>query len=140
MKINILFSVVICLLIFSCAVAPQEIHYEKDQCHACRMMISDPRFGAELVTIKGKVYKFDAIECMLPEVIKNGKEAYAFILATDFQQPGKLLDVKDLDFLINDQVPSPMGRNLSAYQLPDRKSIADSNWFDWSGLLMHFNH
>ena len=51
------FVVVLCLpfLIISCGVSPQPIIYGTDECEHCRMMISDNKYGAEIVNSKGKV-------------------------------------------------------------------------------------
>ena len=39
------------------------------------MTIVDPRYGAELVTTKGKVYKYDAVECLINSVYADEKLA-----------------------------------------------------------------
>lgn len=122
----------------SCQISPREINYGKDQCSACKMIISDSRFGAELVTKKGKIYKFDAIECMMPEVLENGKDQYAFMLVTPFEKPGELIDASEVEFLISPDVPSPMGRYLSAHLDVDRQNYIDARWYSWSGLLKEF--
>ncbi len=48
----------------SCTVAPEPILLGKDNCTFCKMTIADPRFGSEIVTNTGKVFKFDDINCM----------------------------------------------------------------------------
>lgn len=80
------------------------------------MIISDPRFGAELVTSKGKIFKFDSVECLLNEVGEKGEEHYAHILVTDFTQPEKFIEATSAAYLISDRISSPMGANLSAYR------------------------
>ena len=55
----------IALLVFSCNSSPQPIDYGNDGCHFCKMTIVDKVHAAEIVTKKGKVYKFDATECMV---------------------------------------------------------------------------
>ena len=120
-------------IVLSCSPEPFPIEYGEDQCAACKMIISDSRFGCELVTTKGKVYKYDAIECLVPEVIKNGTDHYSFILVSDYKNPGKLIDVKEAAFKIDPGVPSPMGGNLSAYteaQMNDK-----DEYLDWVGLV-----
>ncbi len=51
-------------LISSCNTGPEPFKFGKDNCHFCKMTISDARFGAEIVTTKGKIYKFDDVKCM----------------------------------------------------------------------------
>lgn len=49
-----------------CAYAkPEPIAYDVDACAYCRMQISDPRFGAALVTAKSRTLKFDSIDCLV---------------------------------------------------------------------------
>lgn len=105
----------IIILFSSCQPEPQAIDYGFDACTHCKMTISDNRFGSELVTSKGKVYKFDAIECLV-EYKKVSTEKYAFQLVTDFNEPGKFIDAEKAWYLKSDAIPSPMGMGLSAYR------------------------
>ena len=40
---------------------PDPIHFDRETCEICNMIISDPRFAAEIRDPKGKVHKFDDI-------------------------------------------------------------------------------
>ena len=43
---------------------PEEIHWDRDVCELCKMLISDPKFAAEVRGgEKRKLYKFDDIGC-----------------------------------------------------------------------------
>ena len=55
----------ILVLFQQCTQEPEPLVYGKDVCQFCKMTLMDHKFGAELVTNKGKVYKFDDINCML---------------------------------------------------------------------------
>lgn len=122
----------------SCSVSPQPINYQTDQCHFCKMMISDPRFGAELVTRKGKIYKYDAIECMVDDMLQNGEDHYAYILVTEFATPGTLVDARNMQYLISQRLPSPMGGNLTAHQtIKTELSDTSAQWLTWDELLKH---
>ena len=125
--------------LMSCNTDPQPIDYGEDQCEACKMMISDKRFGAELVTMKGKIYKYDAIECLIPEVIKNGEDHYKHLLVTDYNSPGTLIDGRKSLFLVSENRPSPMGGNLSAYVADDEikavESLVGGNIYNWKQLI-----
>ena len=48
-----------------CQSGPEPIRYGQDNCAFCKMSFSDRRFGGEVCTKKGKVYKFDDIHCLL---------------------------------------------------------------------------
>lgn len=133
---------VIFVTLFSCTVEEQPINYNEDQCFACKMMISDQKFGAELVTTKGKVFKYDAIECMVRDVIKNKDTEYALFLVTDFHQPGQLINAENATFVISSDRPSPMGAFLSAYetasQIENEIKAPPSVIYNWNELQNHF--
>ena len=43
---------------------PEDIHWDRDVCELCKMLISDPKFAAEVRGgEKRKLYKFDDIGC-----------------------------------------------------------------------------
>src|SRR5690606_39410929 len=73
----------------------------EDHCTHCRMSIADPKFGAELVTQKGRVFKFDALECLVPYLQDNSQERYAHILAISYDEPGQLKPVYELRFVFS---------------------------------------
>ena len=54
----------IAFLLIGCNPKAEKINLGKDQCAECKMTIADPKFGAEIVTKKGKVYKFDDTHCI----------------------------------------------------------------------------
>lgn len=102
------------LLCWACTPAPVPIEYGSDACTFCQMTIVDQQHGAEVVTSKGKAFKFDAIECMV-HYITQSPETYAFYLVNDYENPGKLLDAQACTFLISEGIPSPMGASLSGF-------------------------
>jgi copper chaperone NosL len=127
------------LVTASCGSNPEPINYGHDECEFCRMQISDNRYGAELVTDKGKVYKFDSIECLIEfAMVKNliGDSNQNF-LVTDFATPESFTDATSAFYVHNDNFRSPMGLNVSAFdsELSRQKFVAESggnllNWID----------
>ncbi len=109
--------VLLSLFLASCSIEPQPIQYGKEQCAFCKMTIADSRFGCELLTKKGKAYKFDSNECMINYVAKNkvGEETIYSLLTTDYSSPGKFVNAKSAFFIINPAFQSPMGANLAAF-------------------------
>ena len=103
------------LALSACAPQPKPIEYGVDGCVYCQMTIVDRQHAAEAVTDKGKVYKFDAIECMVNYTLQNPEMEMAFLLANPYTQPGELVSVEDCTFLISPNLPSPMGAYLSAF-------------------------
>ncbi len=112
-----IFLGIITALLISCNVSPQQIEYGTDACHFCNMTIVDRQHASQVATTKGKAYKFDAIECMvhsLQDELKDTK--IALYLVADFNQPGQLMDATSSSYLISNQISSPMGANLSAFE------------------------
>jgi len=105
------------IIIFcSCSPEPVPISFNRDQCDFCKMMISDPRYGAEIVTEKGKVYKFDSIECMpayLTQFQFTAENIHSFWVV-DFNNPQTLINAQKAVYLHSKNLRSPMGLNLTA--------------------------
>jgi len=116
-KIFCLLLIVACL---GCEKNPDPIQYGKDQCEFCKMTISDPQFGAEIISDKGRIYKFDAIECLI-RFIKSSDPKSSDILITPYNQPTKLIPKDSLVFLLSSQIKSPMGAGLAA--MPNKNSV-----------------
>ncbi len=100
----------------SCKSEPKPIQYGKDGCHYCKMTIVDKIHGAELVTQKGKIYKFDAMECMLNFTDDFGEGEIKFKLTNHFETPVELINSESAYFLISEKLPSPMGANLTSFE------------------------
>ena len=107
----------ILVVLYGCSPEPEPIRFGSDLCVYCKMMISDTRYGGEMVTIKGKVYKYDSIECLAASYLKgeiNQAEIHS-LWTVDFAQPEKLIDAKQALYLQSKDLHSPMGLNLSAF-------------------------
>lgn len=103
------------LLIGACTPEPQPVEFGSDMCAHCKMTIVEKPFAAELVSKKGKVFKFDAIECMVHFFKENSEDQFALFLVRDLNNPEEWQDAKNCSYLISKQLPSPMGAFLSAY-------------------------
>lgn len=108
----------IAILFAGCSREPQPIHYGHDQCSYCKMTITDTRYGSELITGKGKIYKFDSAECLVDFVASGEVEEKNIykLLITDFVTPENFTDAKTALYLISQNLPSPMGANLTGFQ------------------------
>lgn len=134
---------VISLMLIGCSVEPVPIEYGLDACHFCKMNIVDKQYAAEFVTQKGKVYKFDAIECMVQELNTRDITSIGLFLVTDYQQPGVLTDAKQCSYLKSSSMPSPMGADLTAFssEMMAQKTLGDNHGevFNWDVLLQKYN-
>src|SRR5688572_13689262 len=85
------------LLCVSCSTGPDPIHFGQDNCHTCKMTLMDNKFGAELVTKKGKIYKFDDMRCMV-NYLNSGierEDEFAHKMVINFANPGNLIDATE---------------------------------------------
>lgn len=126
-----------CIVISSCKINTEKVNidYGKDQCAYCRMTISDPNFGAELITEKGRVYKYDAVECMINNINEDNTQ-FLKLFAVPYDDPKTLHEVSNLQYLISPDYRSPMGANLTSYVTPE---TLDEKYRDqlmtWNQLL-----
>lgn len=104
------------LFLTGCAVEPRPINYGKDACAFCEMTIVDRQHASEIVTKTGKAYKYDSIECMLRDRKNHTDETIALYLVCDFAQAGQFTDALQAVYLVSENIPSPMGANLSAFR------------------------
>lgn len=104
------------VLVYACTPSPEPIRYGEALCHWCKMTIVDRQHAAEAVTRKGRVFFFDAIECMMQFLDDaDNEEDFALLLVNDFSRPGELIDAQTATYLVSEQIPSPMGAFLSAF-------------------------
>ncbi len=131
------------LLMVACSPEPQPIAYGTDFCDFCRMTIVDKQHAAELVTTKGRVYKFDAIECQVQYLQQHQEVEFSHFLVTDYASTeGGLFAAEDCTYLISPNLSSPMGANLTGFA--DQKIAQQfqaektGELYDWSSLQAHF--
>ncbi|MBK8699700.1 MAG: nitrous oxide reductase accessory protein NosL [Saprospiraceae bacterium] len=93
---------------------PEPINVNKDVCQHCKMNISDTRFAAELITPKGRIYKFDDILCMAA-FDNNQPEKGGIMYICDYGNPGTLVSIDSVSFLKGEAIQSPMRGNVAAF-------------------------
>jgi copper chaperone NosL len=106
------------MLIFlsSCEVTPKPIAYGKDLCDDCRMTIMDPKFGAEILTKKGRVYKFDDARC-IAHFIKTGQikeKDIKQVVFIDYNDQKNFMEANKAVFVVSASLQSPMNSNAAA--------------------------
>ncbi|MBD3630558.1 hypothetical protein [Cyclobacterium sp.] len=126
------------LWLMACSTDPEPIAFGEDHCSYCKMKIADPRFGGELVSSKGKVYKFDAMECLLPYLNESKEDEFAHILGIAYDDPGKLIAVENLNFAISENYPSPMGAHLAGFRDQPTDGSKSLNWQALQDQLSEF--
>lgn len=123
---------IVSITFFSCSTTPEPIRYGEDYCHFCEMTIVSQAHSARAVSTKGKQFKYDAIECMMNDIIKSQTEM-AVKQVADFANPGAMIDVEKAGFIVNDTINSPMGENLAALE-----KGSSENLFTWNELKTRF--
>ena len=143
MKTTTIILILSVLNLMACQVGPVAINYGNDACHYCKMTIVDKQHSAELVTVKGKAFKYDAIECMMHDLEEWEHPEVAHFLVADFEKPGNLTDATKAQFLISKTIPSPMGEFLSAFEeeadLINILKEHQGERFDWGSLKRKYN-
>jgi len=104
------------IIFFGCSQNPEPLKYGFDSCEHCRMVITDNNYGAELITSKGKIFKYDSIECLAAYQSKLSDKDIHSMWVVNFYPPNELINTNDAYFLLSKNLKSPMGLYLSAYK------------------------
>ena len=104
---------------------PEAIHYDRDACEMCNMIISDPRFATEIRDPDGRIHKFDdigdAIHWMENQPwFKAGQQPKEFWVM-NFRDGKTWLDARKA-FYLPDQV-SPMDYGFAAVPTREPGSV-----------------
>jgi len=99
----------VCALVIACddATRPVEPVWGKQACSHCAMLLSDPRFGAELTTEAGERYFFDDPGCMAAFVRDRSPRVRAMWV----HQGSTWIDAKSARF---ERAASPMDYGFAA--------------------------
>ncbi len=124
--------------ITSCNSSPDAIILGKDNCSYCKMPFSDARFGAELITSKGRVYKFDDAHCLFAFIDENSGivKGNSKIYFVDFADKHAFLPAQNAMYLKSDAFHTPMNGNIAAFQSPDSLRAAIQKF---PGIMLTWN-
>lgn len=141
---NLLILLII-LSLTACKPEPRAIAFGHDACHFCKMTVVDRQHAAEVVTVKGRAYTFDAIECMVNYVgeLEEGEQGFAHLLVNDYEKPAALIPAQESYYLISKKIPSPMGAFLSAFKTQAAaeamQKAKGGQVYDWTSIQQHLN-
>lgn len=94
----------------------EPIRIGQDQCELCKMGIEDAKFGTELITEKGRIYKFDDLSCMQSYATENVTEiGNARLFVPDFKTK-ELFPLNNAVLITGGAVKSPMNGNVAAFK------------------------
>jgi copper chaperone NosL len=111
-----LIIITIVFIFSSCNTSPTSLLIGKDKCSYCKMPYSDNRFGAELITRKGKIYKFDDIHCIVAFIHDKANETQnAKLYFVNFDDDHNLIPLEKVLLIKSNQLHSPMNGDVAAF-------------------------
>ena len=116
----------------ACAANPH-IMFGTDACAECRMVISDRRFGAVLVTSTGKSLPFDSVDCLLEYLQSHPQQERKGTYVVDASVPGTLLPAEQAMYVVDGALRPPMGSTV-AYA---GARSSDGRSLSWLALQQH---
>ena len=139
-----LYSTIIALSIMNTTISQVAIDYNKSQCTQCNMIIKDNRFSAQAASKKGKVFNFDAIECLVNFLKVSNQDHFKHFWVSDYKSPSGFLNAHDAIYVQSQAIKSPMGANLAAFEnIANAKEIQKENngtIYSWSEIRAKFNN
>lgn len=93
--------------------APADFSSGEFQCDNCGMIIVDEKFKSEILTLKGKIKRFDDICCMLRWKEENFSEIKSVWLI-DFHA-NHWISIEDAYILKSEKLRSPMSSGMAAF-------------------------
>ena len=131
-------------IILGCMREPRSLTFQKHSCDQCKMLLMDNRYGALIETSKGKVYRFDDINCMINFMHENFAEGdqLPFKQVIDFTNPGILVSAEEAFYLKSDSLKTPMNSHVAAFHTKkdlDRfKKEYKGIYLVWGELITQF--
>ena len=136
-------TLALALLITACAAAgPVPLRWGEESCRHCHMTLADKRFGAEIVTTRGRALVFDDAGCAAEHVATGETPAaeVSSVWVIDFDHPDSLIAAESAVFVRSPTFHTPMGSGVVATE----DSIAatslahqvDGKLMAWSDVLV----
>jgi copper chaperone NosL len=134
------FSFIVLFFLVSCGTKEaQPIKINVDNCDFCKMSIANGKYGAEVITEKGRVYKFDDILCMVNYCKENSNTKIGAYYVNDFAQDNTLIPCENAFFLSGGTIQSPMNGGIIAFSNEnDAKEFGtklNANPIKWDAVL-----
>ncbi|MGZ5253505.1 MAG: nitrous oxide reductase accessory protein NosL [Flavitalea sp.] len=128
------------LFLTSCSSGPRPIKVGEDACTFCKMTVTDKKFGAELVTDKGKVFVYDDLHCLAEYVKQNPDLTNSDYYVTSFES-GDLIKSDKAVYLKSELLKSPMGSNIAAFSSAESMNKFSGNYpgevIQWNKVMNH---
>jgi copper chaperone NosL len=108
---------VLAVLVAACGVAgPEPLGWNEATCSHCHMTLADRRFGAEIVTTRGRLLPFDDAGCAAEHLSSRaiGLDEVSSIWVVDYTRPDTLIAATTATFVQSETFRTPMGSGLAA--------------------------
>jgi copper chaperone NosL len=125
-KLTMAFVSLLFFGLMSCVSGPQPIKLGQDACSFCKMSIANNHFGAEMITKKGKVYKFDDMHCIAGFIKSNevASSDISEIWLVNYAEPHNFILAQKAFLLRSAELHSPMGANIANFD--DENKLKDA--------------
>lgn len=134
---RLLIFIFVAILFIGCKTGPEAIKLNQDNCAFCKMSISDAKFATEVVTDKGRVYKFDDLHCMLG-FVKADANFKGTLYAVPAEDEKTFVVAKEAFYVKSDAIKSPMEGHTLAYKSKQAAEVAAKGYeveiMDWPGI------
>jgi len=109
---------VMLLVTVGCKTGPTQIRFGKDVCDHCKMVIMDKKYGGEIITKKGKCFRFDDAKCLVEfsKTAAVGSNNIEAIYLLDYYGNGNLLCSDSLFLMTSTDLHGPMGGSVAAFK------------------------
>lgn len=115
------------------------INLNTDGCDFCKMKISDGKFGTELITSKGRIYKFDDMFCMIKYHKENKDVQIQSFYIHDYNQNNVLIPAETAFYIKGGEINSPMHGNIIAVKTNEESQILaqklKANPISWQEII-----
>jgi len=110
-----LYFLLFMVVLSSCKPTESEpIKLNIDQCHQCKMNIANGKFGAEIITEKGRIYKFDDVFCLVNFKEQNPDTKIAKHYIHEYAEDNVLIPAENAFYCKGGNINSPMHGNIIA--------------------------
>lgn len=128
------------IFLFSCANdKPVPIKLNADNCDFCMMGITDGRHGAEIITEKGRAYKFDDIACMAHYCKEHKDTKIKAYYVHDYSKNNELIKAESAFFVSGGALKSPMNGNIAAFSNKSEAKAFEAELkgqeIEWTAIL-----
>lgn len=117
---------------------PQPIKLNSDSCDFCKMTIANAQYAAQLITDKGRVYRFDDLTCMIQYTKENNGLPNARLFINDYLQANVFVSVEEANFLKGGIIHGPMGGKVVGFSkktdAQNYESKLQAESIDWATL------